>query len=69
MKEYIVEGKPQGSNKWCWRFVSEILFSFDDAIDKMNKEKRTDELLYEYNNKKWEYRVLSREVSKWEVAE
>ena len=65
MKEYIVEGKPEGSNKWC--FASEILFSFNDAIDRINKEKRIDELLYEYDSRKWEYRVSSREVSEWEI--
>ena len=65
MKEYIVEGRPEGSNKWG--FVSGILFSFDEAIDRILQEKKIERLLYEYG--KWEYRVSSREVSEWKAVE
>ena len=65
--EYIVEGKPEGSNKWC--LVSGILFSFDDAINAMNQEKKIDKFLHRCDGRKWEYRVSSRKVSEWKAVE
>ena len=63
MKEYKIEGKPVNNDTW---FSSEKVFnSVYDVIDKMNQEKRIDESY----GRKWEYRILSREVSEWEVTE
>lgn len=61
MKEYKLEGKPENDN--TWHSTDRVFNSVYDVIDIMNQEKKIDESY----GRKWEYRILFRKVSEWEV--
>lgn len=62
MKEYKVEGRPLNSNRW-WS-IGNNFDNVEQAKERVIQEKSYDE----FNTKTpWEYRILVREVSNWEI--
>lgn len=62
MKEYKVEGRPVNTNAW-WS-IGNFFNNIEEAEKRIKQEKSYDE----FNTKTlWEYRILVREVSNWEV--
>ena len=64
MKEYKVEGRPVNTNVW-WS-VGNYFDNIKEAKERVKQEKTVDKF-YKKSSEKWEYRILSREVSEWEV--
>lgn len=62
MKEYKVEGRPLNDNRW-WS-IGDFYTNIEEVEKKIEQEKSYDEL---YSTAGWEYRILVREVSNWEV--
>ena len=64
MKEYRVEGKAVNSDEW-WS-VGSYFDNIEEAKERVTQEIKIDSF-YKKNQNKWEYRILVREVSNWEV--
>lgn len=61
MKEYKVEGRPLNSNAW-WS-IGNLFNNIEEAEKRIEQEKSYDEL----TETPWEYRILVREISNWEI--
>ena len=66
MKECRVEGKAVNSDKW-W-LVGDRFDNIYEARERIAQEKKYDKW-YRNSSEDWEYRILIREVSNWEVYE
>ena len=64
MKEYKVEGRPLYTNTW-WS-IGKIFNNIEEAEKRIKQEKSLDKL-HGKSPEDWEYRILVREVSNWEV--
>ena len=64
MKEYKIEGRPLNSNRW-WS-VGDFFNDIEEAKKRIVQEKEFDEL-HTKSPENWEYRILVREVSNWEI--
>ena len=64
MKEYKVEGRPLNSNRW-WS-IGNNFDNVEQAKERVIQEKEFDEL-HTKSPENWEYRILVREVSNWEI--
>ena len=69
MKEYRVEGKAVNSNGWL--SVGDRFDNINEAYERVAQEKKYDKWYndkwYKNSSEDWEYRILVREVSNWEV--
>lgn len=64
MKEYRVEGKPSNSNRW-WS-IGNHFDNIEEAKERVAQEKKYDKW-YKKSPEDWEYRILVRDVSNWEI--
>ena len=64
MKEYRIEGKPVNSDEWC--SLADRFDNINETYERVAQEKKYDKW-YKKSSEDWEYRILIREVSNWEV--
>lgn len=64
MKEYKVEGKLLNDSRWL--SIGDFFDNIEEAKERIKQEKSFDEL-YTKSPENWEYRILVREVSNWEI--
>jgi hypothetical protein len=64
MKEYKVEGKLLNDSRW-WS-IGDFFDNIEEAKERIKQERDFDKF-HTKHPENWEYRILVREVSNWEI--